>query len=64
MGGTFFLNFTNIGILDGRGFDINAILFALHLQNVTVEMLSWKCSRDVLEKCPKKTLNVLVLLLL
>ena len=31
----------------GRGFDINAILFAL--QNVTVEMLSWKCSRDVLE---------------
>ena len=37
----------NIGTLDGRGFDINAILFAL--QNVTVEMLSWKCSRDVLE---------------
>ena len=62
MGGTFFLNFTNIGILDGCGFDINAILFAL--QNVTVEMLSWKCSRDVLEKCPQKPLNVLVLPLL
>ena len=47
MGGTFFLNFTNIGKLDGRGFDINAKLFAL--QNVTVEMLPWKCSQDVLE---------------
>ena len=52
MGGTFFLNFPNIGTLDGRGFDINAILFAL--QNVTVEMLSWKCSRYVLENNLKK----------
>ena len=41
--------------LDGRGFDINGILFAL--QNVTVEMLSWKYSRDVLEMFSKIVLK-------
>ena len=41
--------------LYGRGFDINGTLFAL--QNVTVEMLSWKYSRDVLEMFSKIVLK-------
>ena len=47
----------NIGKLDGPEFDTNALLFAL--QNVTVEILSCKCSRNVLENSPQKPSNVL-----
>ena len=52
-----FVNVTNIGKLDGPEFDTNALLFAL--QNVTVEILSCKCSRNVLENSPQKPSNVL-----
>ena len=48
-----FVNVTNIGKLDGPGFDTNALLFAL--QNVTVDIYHG----NVLEKSPQKSSNVL-----